>query len=138
MADIGGTSSAKALCKNCGCYAPADQFRLHYSLRQMVCNSCYSGKTPKQEEKRQQEAAAVPQVKRPVGWDRDDDYLEKASRVRKLENQSHFTKIPGTDHVVCNCPSCKYQFRYDPYRKVPHTCPYCNSAVPRLKTFSLL
>jgi hypothetical protein len=140
MADMGISGNAKALCKNCGCYAPADQFKLHFTLKQMVCNSCYTGKNQK-DDKKKVESSSTPVANtpaRPKGWDKEDDYLEKASRVRKQENQNHFTKIPGTDQVMCNCPNCKYQFRYDPYRKVPNACPYCNAGIPRLKTFNLL
>jgi len=75
---------------------------------------------------------------KPLGWDKDDEYLEKISRMRKQEDQAQFEKIPGTDHVKCTCPHCKYTFRYDPFRKIPKTCPYCNNDVPKLKTFTLL
>jgi len=122
----------KAQCSVCKGFALADQFKLHHTYRKMVCPNCFSGKTKQQQEMKKVE----PQ--KPLGWDKDDEYLEKISRMRKQEDQAQFEKIPGTDHVKCTCPHCKYTFRYDPFRKIPKTCPYCNNDVPKLKTFTLL
>ncbi|MBI2666003.1 hypothetical protein HYX13_00160, partial [Candidatus Woesearchaeota archaeon] len=38
-------SGIKAQCKVCNGFAVADQFRLHPIHRQMVCPSCFTGKT---------------------------------------------------------------------------------------------
>lgn len=130
-------TGVKAQCKNCGCLAPADQFKLHYSLKMMVCSSCYTGKSPQKEQQKNMVVNKPEQSIKPVGWDKDDEYLEHAHKLRQREVVNHFTKIPGSDQVKCSCPHCKYSYRYDPYRKVPHSCPYCNSAVPKLKMYSL-
>ena len=127
----------KAKCKNCGNDALADQFRLHYQLKMMVCPNCFTGKSQKKEEGVRNEAKKEEKL-RPPGWDADDEYLEKASRMRQNENQAQFTKIAGTDQVKCTCAHCKYNFKYDPYKKMPVKCPYCDEDVPRLKTFNLL
>jgi hypothetical protein len=127
-------NGVKAVCRKCGQEAPVEQFKLHYEFRQMVCFACYSGKTKLQQEKKEQEKA----VKRPVGWDAEDEYLEKASRSRlKEDHRGTFTKIPGTPQVRYTC-ICSYTFKYDPFTKSPKTCPYCNGEIPRLRTFSLL
>lgn len=124
----------KADCKVCGSSVSADLFRLHHDYKQMVCPACYSGKT----KQKQQEAAKKPVIVRPLGWDTEDDYLEKMAKIKREENQAQFSKIPGTDHVKCLCSSCKYTFRYNPYKKQPAACPYCNSEIPKLRTFNLL
>jgi hypothetical protein len=124
--------SIAVLCKVCGNSHPAEQFKLHHDYRQMVCGGCFSGKTgPKKVERKQE-------VKKPVGWDSEDEYLEKFSKLRKEENQAQFTRIPGTDNVKCRCAACKYSFKYNPYKKTPSICPYCNTDIPKLKTFNLL
>jgi len=127
----------KAKCKNCGLEAVADQFKLHYQLRMMVCPACFSGKPQKKDGILKNEVK-VEEKKRPPGWDAEDEYLEKLSRMKQAENQAQFSKIPGTDQVRCKCAQCKYDFKYDPYKRMPLKCPYCDVDVPRLKTFNLL
>ncbi len=126
-----------AICRNCNKPSPAEQFKLHYLLKMMVCQSCYSGKQSGVELQR---SARNVKEQRPLppGWDAEDDYLEKHAAGRKEENQVQFSRIRGTDHVRCTCGECKYTFKYDPFRKMPRTCPYCDSAIPKLKTFNLL
>ncbi len=126
----------QATCRNCNQKAPSDQFKLHYKYRMMVCPNCFSGRT---EQKKQQEAKKKMEAPpKPPGWDAEDDYLEKMSRMRKEDNQAQFSKIPGTDHVRCTCASCKFAFKYNPFQRRPKTCPYCNADIPKLKTFNLL
>ncbi len=126
--------SVKAKCKNCGCEAPTDSFKLHYELRQMVCEKCF--KNPKKEEPSVVLKKEAPE--KPPGWDAEDEYLEKATRMKKEQNQVQFARIPGTNNVKCTCFNCKYEFRYDPFRKQPRSCPYCDSDIPKLREFNLL
>jgi len=123
--------SVKAKCRVCGTMAPADSFKLHYKHKMMVCVQCFKGKP----------APIVPKVEnkpaRPPGWDEVDEYLDRAQKQSKQKEDSRFSKIPGTDQVHYAC-TCSYKFRYDPFRKQPRTCPYCNATIPRLRTFSLL
>jgi DNA-directed RNA polymerase subunit RPC12/RpoP len=123
----------QAICRNCSKSADSESFKLHYQIRMMVCPDCFSGRTQKQEER--QEKVEKP---KPPGWDVEDAYLEKISKQKKKEEASRFRKIPGTDHVIFNCPGCKFEFRYNPFTKRPRTCPYCNGQIPKLRTFSLL
>lgn len=125
----------KVPCKNCGVLAPAEDFKLHHKYRLMVCPNCYSGKTEQLKQKKEGEQKASP---KPVGWDKEDEYLERLAVMRRQENQAQFSKVPGTDQVKCSCPNCKYSFKYDPYKKQPSTCPYCDAPVPKLRTYNLL
>lgn len=127
--------TVKVLCKNCGQQAPADDFKLHYKYKLMVCPACYSGRT--EEIKKKEEKRELP-PRRPAGWDEIDDYLERVSTLKKEENQAQFSKIPGTDQVQCKCSNCKYNFKYNPYKKLPRTCPYCDTEIPKLRTYNLL
>jgi Zn finger protein HypA/HybF involved in hydrogenase expression len=123
----------KATCRNCKGQYPAEEFKLHYKLRSMVCPNCYSGKTEKVKEIKK-----VDNIAKPRGWDVEDEYLERITKAKKDENQAQFTKITGSDYVKCLCAECKFSFRYNPFKKMPRSCPYCNSEVPKLRTFNLL
>lgn len=125
----------KVPCKNCGQQTPVDDFKLHYKYKMMVCPACYSGRT--EEIRKREEKVAAKDVK-PPDWDKEDEILERMTAIRKQENQAQFSKIAGTDQVKCNCANCKYSFKYNPYRKQPRTCPYCNADVPKLRTYNLL
>ena len=126
-------AGVKAKCRNCGCEAPVGDFKLHYEIKQMVCSKCYTGKSKKEEP-----SQAQPQEKpKPRGWDKDDEYLERALKMRQMQNNAHFTRVPGSDQVKCTCINCKYVFNYDSDRRMPHTCPYCDVEVPKMKTYNL-
>ncbi|PIN87600.1 hypothetical protein COV12_03010 [Candidatus Woesearchaeota archaeon CG10_big_fil_rev_8_21_14_0_10_32_24] len=126
----------KALCRVCNQMVPSDQFKLHHTYKQMVCLSCYTGKTQKKKE--DDERKIIQEKQKPKGWDQEDEYLNRLSRINKDEIKNQFTKIPGTDHVKCKCTGCKYEFRYDPFHKKPRSCPYCDADIPRMRTFNLL
>lgn len=127
-------TGVKAQCKVCNGFAPADQFKLHHSYKLMVCPTCFSGKT----EKRKQEEVKKEGPSRPPGWDQEDEYLEKMSRMRQKEQQTQFTRIPGSDMVQCVCTYCKFSFKYDHFKGIPKACPYCNINVPKFKKANLL
>ena len=128
-------SSVKATCRVCNGSFPADQFKLHYKFKKMVCPNCFSGRTQREEEKKK---AVEKETPKPAGWDHEDEYLEKVLKSKERNEKAKFEKIPGTHQVKCTCKSCNYSFKYDPFRKLPRTCPYCNNDIPKLRTFSLL
>ena len=127
-------SQVKAKCKNCEGFAPADSFRLHYKYKQVVCPACFSGRTDEKRAKEQKVEAAP----KPAGWDIEDEYLEKVARLKEKEESPRFKKIPGSNLLQGSCLKCKYNFRYDPFRKQPRTCPYCDEEIPKFRTFNLL
>lgn len=125
----------KAKCKNCGNEAPPEQFKLHHQLRMMVCPTCYTGKSKPKESAPESKPAEPP---RPAGWDKEDEYLERMSRIKRQQSQSVFNKIEGTDTVKCTCPACKYSFRFNTEKGTPRVCPYCDSEVPKFKVSDLM
>jgi len=129
-------SEIKAKCRACNKEVPSDQFKLHYKLKQMVCPDCYSGRT--QQKLEQVKKLIEKEPPKPVGWDDDDEYLERMSHIKKEQDQAQFSKVVGTDQVKCKCFKCKYEFKYDPFRKKPRCCPYCAEDIPKLRTFNLL
>ncbi len=122
----------KAVCRNCGHEAMADQFKLHYKFKMMVCPNCFSGKTQKQKEEEQKKQEE--EVKKPAAWDKEDEYIEKAYS-QKMQQQSSF-KRTETGEVKYSCTGCKYSFRYDPIKQMPQGCPYCNKPIPKMKVFN--
>src|SRR3989344_8136667 len=128
-------------CRVCKGFAPANQFKLYYKYKQVVCPSCFSGRSEQDEKKKAAAAAAqqaAPQVKKPAGWDKEDEYLEKMIKMKQQTTpQPKMEKIPGTNLVKLNCLKCTYGFKYDPSRKMPKNCPYCNIDVPNIKLYSL-
>lgn len=140
----------KARCKNCGNEALADQFKLHHGFKMMVCPGCYSGKTKSVVEAEKETGVAgggggrgvgnkpvEASTPKPAGWDKEDEYLERASRLRKQETQATFSKIEGTEFVKYVCQHCQYNFRYSPSKRIPATCPYCDFDIPRVKLSDL-
>ncbi len=125
-------NGVKAKCKNCGCEAPVSDFKLHYEIRQMVCSKCHSNYGKKKVEEKKEAPA------KPAGWDAEDEYLSKVSKIRQEENQAQFSKIPGSNQVKCKCNNCRYSFKYDPFRKQPRSCPYCDGDIPKVRTLNLL
>jgi Zn finger protein HypA/HybF involved in hydrogenase expression len=125
-------------CGSCKGFAPASQFKLHYKFKKVVCPSCFSGRTETEEKKKAAAAAQAPeQPKKPAGWDKEDEYLERMARIKEKDLSSKIEKIPGTTLVKFNCQKCNYPFKYDPYRKMPKACPYCNIDIPNLKSYTL-
>ena len=123
-------------CGACKGFAPASQFKLHYKFKKVVCPSCASGKT-EQEERKKATAKAEPAIPKPAGWDKEDEYLERMARIKENDFKLKVEKIPGTTLVKFSCQKCSYPFKYDPYRKMPKACPYCDADIPNLKAFTV-
>ncbi len=139
-------NGVKARCKNCNGEAPADQFKLHHGFKMMVCPACYTGKNKTVKDavgQREAGPAGLAEAReskprpseplKPAGWDKEDEYLERAARMRKQQTQAQFAPVEGTEFVKYACQHCKYNFRYNPVKKIPATCPYCDFDIPRVK-----
>jgi transcription initiation factor IIE alpha subunit len=126
----------KAVCKRCGRQSPASQFVLDPVYGMMVCPLCIKERRSKtaafviRQDKRSAGAKKEELIKdRPAGWDKEDDYLERAY-ARKKQAQPHVAiERVDSSHVNYTCPKCKYRFLYDTERKHPRVCPYCNSQI---------
>ncbi|MFH1276042.1 MAG: hypothetical protein ABIH82_02945 [Candidatus Woesearchaeota archaeon] len=126
------TSLIKAQCRVCNRYVPAGDFKLSFQYKTMVCPVCFSGKTAANQHKVEQKK--VEEVRKPAGWDEVDEYLNKANRL-KYQEKSVFDKINGSLLLKYNCPNCKYVCKYDPIKKIPSSCPYCNVEIKHKKSF---
>ena len=113
----------KVTCKNCSREALADNFKLHYKLKMMVCPDCYSGKTEKKEQA-------------PVStMNTEEESMKRINRLKEQPDPLRYSWIPRSDQVKYTCSSCEYTFKHDPYRNHPPNCPYCNAKIPKIKAF---
>ncbi len=144
MALMGLQQGVKAKCRRCNNEALASEFRMHYDYKMMVCPNCFKGDKNKPAVENKvifPGASTKPKeelVPKAPGWDKEDEYLERYQRQRKEKDLAAFKKIPGTSQVMYTCVGCKYLFKYDPFRKMPQACPYCDAVIPRVNTFNLL
>ena len=68
---------------------------------------------------------------KPVGWDSDDDYLEKLYKQKKqVQGDVAYERLSDTK-IRYTCSKCKYKFVYDTEKKYPDSCPYCRSTIFR-------
>ena len=119
------TKEIQATCKRCGKKAPADSFVVDKDYKMAVCPECVKEKTKKPQPT---EEATIEEVeKKPAGWDKEDDYLERASVLRAKERPK-VQKI-GSDTVKYSCLKCKYSFVYNFIKESPLYCPYCGTRV---------
>ena len=123
----------KAKCRKCGREAEANEYVLDHFYKMMVCPNCIKERKAKDLAVSMQKSAAEQAVKaaasdqRPVGWDEDDDYLQRASRS-KGKNTVRAVRIDG-ERVKFNCPKCKYEIVYNTVKKIPGRCPYCSLGI---------
>ena len=120
----------KTQCKVCGQFSASDQFRLHHTYKMVVCPSCFSGKTAMEQKKKEEQKVAP----KPAGWDAEDDYLEKRSKMKKEEMRGVFTRLEG-NVVKYTCANCKYPIKFDPAKNPFRACPYCNENIPAVKGY---
>ncbi|MFH1174879.1 MAG: hypothetical protein V1725_07115 [archaeon] len=79
---------------------------------------------------RETPAKKVP-VEKPTGWDREDDFIDRAySAKQKQKAAVEGTVVPiDDDHVKYTCKKCKYAFKYNLEKKQPAHCPYCGADI---------
>jgi len=121
----------KAKCRKCGNEAAASDFRMHYDYKMMVCPNCFKGEKEKIKVQNTTVPKEEPLVPKAPGWDKEDEYLERAAKHKREEQKSWFKAVPGSAQVQCRCASCKYVFKYDPVKNMPKACPYCDGPIPR-------
>jgi len=123
----------RAKCKKCGNDAPASDFRMHYDYKMMVCPNCFKG-IPEKIKVQNTAKKEEPEVPKAPGWDKEDEYLIRAAKVKKDEQKSWFQPIQGSQQLQCRCAACKYKFKYDPVKNMPKACPYCDGPIPKFNS----
>jgi DNA-directed RNA polymerase subunit RPC12/RpoP len=126
------TNSIEAVCKRCGKKAPVEQFVLDKDYKMVVCPICVKEKKLKEEAKINEEAKIVEVTDKPAGWDKDDEYLEKAHNLRE-KMRPQFEKM-DSERIRYICQKCRYKFVYNILKESPHMCPYCGTAVSGIKS----
>ena len=123
-------NSISAKCKRCGKQSPSEQFNLDPVYGLMVCPNCVKErKTAVAKKEIEQRKEANKEPPKPVGWDIEDEYLERAYAKKSASKaQTNVQPLPD-GKVKYTCQKCKYSFVYDPERKHPARCPYCSSDI---------
>ncbi|MEM4271901.1 MAG: hypothetical protein QXD13_02350 [Candidatus Pacearchaeota archaeon] len=122
------SSAIKVKCKNCGRMANAEEFVLDNSFKMMVCPACIKDKNKISVQK--EEPKPEISVQKPAGWDKEDEYLERAFKA-KVKQAAVVEKI-DSEYVKYTCPHCKYSFKYSVIRKKPGVCPYCSEGIVKI------
>jgi len=126
------SSSVKIKCKKCGRMAPSDQFVLDHIYRMVVCPNCIKDREQQKEVEKKQIYQKEKEQQQKPGWDSEDDYLERAFKMKK-ESELPFKRI-SPDKIQYVCSKCKHQFAYNTVKKHPNLCPYCGSSITLSRT----
>ncbi len=124
------SSAIKVKCKNCGRMANSEEFVLDHSFKTMVCPACIKDKNKCFVHK--EEPTQEISVPKPAGWDKEDDYLERAVKAKTKQTPAAAVEKIDSEYVKYTCPHCKYSFKYSVIRKKPGSCPYCSEAIVKI------
>lgn len=122
----------KAKCPKCNLMVDANSFLLCYKERKMICQSCFKKRDDPIVKKKVKPETA----KRPPGWDKEDDEINRLVQMKKAEI-GKVERIKGEKFVRYTCPKCSFKFRFFPLEKRPKYCPYCSKENPIIKLNSL-
>lgn len=124
-------------CRKCGKPTLSTNLVLDPVYRMVVCPECVKARkarermvyeeqeTPIQEEVKQAKPA------KPAGWDAEDEYLEKMTRL-KQKTSPQIQRVDA-ERVRYTCQKCKYNFLYNTVKQTPIHCPYCGTPVTKPK-----
>jgi DNA-directed RNA polymerase subunit RPC12/RpoP len=128
-------------CKRCGATALSNTLVLDPDYKMVVCQQCVKEKQLKEkvhkeldaEKKKKLEAQNGIEVedKQPAGWDKEDEYLERAYKQKQKQQPQVSVQKIDDDKVKYKCPKCSYTFIYSIEKNHPHACPYCGSDIVR-------
>jgi len=130
---MGFNVGLKAKCKRCGQEVPVDELTVDIVYEMAVCAACV--KERKLKEKQQRQAVANPETvvldekkasPKPAGWDGEDEYLERAARLKAKEVVK--AKRIDDQNVLYAC-KCTARFKYNTKTEHPGRCPFCGAAI---------
>lgn len=147
----------KIKCRKCNQMAFADEFKLDFDTKMVVCPKCLARRSnpiqtiannSKSEnvrsidevsnsndvmseiKKRNPELATTGHPK--AGWDKDDEYLELAALKKQKEEAKFKPSVRGVDdsgNRKVRCMDCRYVFAYNVEKNYPRSCPYCGKII---------
>ncbi|MEA3430899.1 MAG: hypothetical protein U9R08_06495 [Nanoarchaeota archaeon] len=122
-----------AKCKKCNKEVLASLFVLDPVYQMMVCPACVRERKSaeaKAESESKPEHIEV-HIPRPPGWDAEDEYLEKATRIKERD----IVRCERVDDqtVKYKCPKCHYTFSYNAVTQRPRVCPYCSGDIKKIQ-----
>jgi len=122
----------RATCKRCGKQAPVDEFVLDKDYKMMVCQACVKEKTQKTAKIPDDEVQIEEVEKKPAGWDKEDEYLERSYNLRQ-KTMPKIEKI-DSDTIRYTCQKCGFKFVYQLLKQSPSSCPYCGTPIGRIRS----
>lgn len=129
-------NSVKIKCRKCGRVASADEFVLDPFDRMVVCPLCVKeGKNRTSLKKKQEEQEKIKKEEaksKPIGWDHEDDYLERLNKIKQGGPVVEVERI-DKERVKYTCFNCKYRFIHNVVTKHPNHCPYCGAAMAKIR-----
>lgn len=146
MLKTGGIKTTKTVqvkCRNCGKSAKAEDFVLDHVYKMMVCPDCIKTrklnekvhdelKAQKDQKLKEREEAKQEKEPKPVGWDKEDEYLKRVYERKAAEKSSVDIKKIDDEKAIYKCPKCRYDFKYNLVRKTPVRCPFCDYDLPKI------
>jgi DNA-directed RNA polymerase subunit RPC12/RpoP len=127
-------NEVKAKCRRCNREVPTSEFTLDPVYGMMVCASCSKERRSKSAPAAGSRAAGgsiAVENKKPAGWDKEDEYIEKAYS-QKMQNTQQVQSV-GEGKVKYACHKCKYEFVYNVDKNTPSRCPFCNSEIMKFR-----
>lgn len=126
-------------CRNCGRMTESSTFTLDPIFGKMVCAQCVKDRkkespaSPRSPIHTRQDAEPQkPAAEKPMGWDEEDEYLERHAKDAKKDAAPVARRLDDA-HVQLTCPGCNYSFKYDFVLKHPGCCPYCSREIPKFR-----
>lgn len=122
--------SIKVKCKRCGRMASVGDFILDPVYRLVVCPACVKERKDREmmhKEIVQELHKEEKPVSRPVGWDSEDEYLDRLykEKARTAPTMEQIDK----ERVMYKCPKCKHSFVYNIVKKHPNLCTFCGAGI---------
>ena len=114
-------------CRKCGKDASTDDMVLDPVFKMVVCKLCVKERKLQEMQKNKPQIEIEAEKKKPAGWDKEDEYLERASRSK--QKQVVQVRRIDADTVMYPCVQCKYEFKYSLGRQKPSQCPFCGTGI---------
>ncbi|PLW80347.1 hypothetical protein C0585_03450 [Candidatus Woesearchaeota archaeon] len=127
------SSNISVTCRTCGRQANAGSFVLDPDFKKMVCPACVKDKRSRLEKDRRDKEKLKNHLEsladKPIGWDAEDEYLEKVAKPKPKESIELSFPSAGEGKAKYKCPKCSFPFVYDINRRKPSVCPYCSDPI---------
>ena len=124
----------KVKCNRCQNEMFSDEFVIDPDYQMAVCPNCVREKKQKREVWNEVSEERKAKEPKPIGWDEDDELLEKLYRQKQREKEQG-TGFKSVGFGKIKCDKCGYAFKYSEDLHKPSSCPYCFNPIRRKSRF---